>query len=180
MRRVASGIAIALVAVVAASAAVDAVREGLEPEPSRAEASPRPIDSLTLLSGRLVWIDARCRLHVTSLATLEEPRRPRRVSCRARLLPSGEVGPRDVAPRRLRSPSGELLAVAGPATLRILKDGRLFTLPIAEAAALAWSADERWLAAAGRREVHVVRVLNRDMRIRRLPIAATQIAWLPG
>ncbi len=53
-------------------------------------------------------------------------------------------------------------------------------LPIPNGVALAWSPDERWLAAADAHRVYAVRVLNRDMRIRRLPIAATQLAWVRG
>jgi hypothetical protein len=178
MQRFASGIALAVVAAVALAAAVDAVREAVEPEPARAEPRPRFIDSLTLLTGRLLWTDARCRLHVTSVATLQEPRRPRRVPCTARLGPSGRLIERGAPGRRLVSPSGELVARATARGLVVVKDGTPRLLPIRAPAALAWSPDERWLAAAGEKEVYVVRILNRDMRIRRLPIAATQLAWV--
>jgi hypothetical protein len=176
MRRFASGAVLVAVAAVAVAAAVDGVRDAVEPEPARAEPRPRPVDGLTLLSGRLVWKDERCRLHVTSLATLQDRTPARSVWCRARLLPSGEPGAPGEPRRRLASPSGDLLARATSRGLQVLKDGRRFTLPI-EAHALAWSPDERWLAAAGDDEVYVIRVINRDMRIRRLPIAAADLAW---
>ena len=178
MRRVASGIVLAAVAAVAFAATLDAVRDAADPELARAEPRPRPIDGLTLLSGRLVWIDARCRLHVTSLATLQEREPSRRVSCAAGLASSGEPTRIGKPRRRSMSPSGELVARAGAEGLRLVKEGKPWALPIRGATALAWSPDERWLAAAGKNEVYVVRVLNRDMRIRRLPIAATDVAWV--
>jgi hypothetical protein len=178
MRRVASGIVLAAVAAVAVTATVDGIREAIESEPARAEPKPRSIDALTFLTGRLFWTDNRCRLHITSLATLEEPEPPRRVPCAARLKPSGALAARGAPGRRLLSPSGKLLARTMRSGLRIVKEGRPWTLPIRGAAALAWSPDERWLAAAGRDEMYVIRVLNRDMRIRRLPIVATALAWV--
>jgi hypothetical protein len=179
MRRVASGIVLAVVAAVALAAAVDAVREALEPEPARAEPRPRPIDRLTMFAGRLLWTDGRCRLHVTSLATLQEVEPPRSVSCEARLLPRGKLSRERIPRRRTVSPSGELRATATDTGLLLVKEGRPVTFPVRDVRALAWSPDERWLAAAGTRVVYAIRLLNRDMRIRRLPIAATQLAWIP-
>jgi hypothetical protein len=178
MRRVASWTILAAVAVVAVFAVVDTVRRAVQPEPAQAEPRPRPIDGLTLLTGRLVWTDERCRLHVTALGTLREVVPPRRVRCEARLRRSGELGEDGAPSLRTRSPSGTLSADASGGRLVVVKDGRRVTFPIRGVRALAWSPDERWLAVAGRRNVYAIRMLNRDLRIRRRPIAATQIAWI--
>lgn len=202
MRRLASGLVLAAVAAIALAAVLDAVLGPEGPEQATAEAGPRPIEGLTLLSGTLVWMDAACRLHTTSLPTLQEPDRAHRVSCEARLSESGrllgeepdrhvtafsmeqDAWPPGVGLSLLNriealapSPSGRMLAAATRGGVVLVKDGAPRTLPIADAAAFAWSPDERWLATAGVSEVYLVRVLNRDMRIRRLPIAATQLAW---
>jgi hypothetical protein len=178
MRRVVSWAILAVVAAVGLFAAVDAVRKAVEAEPAQAEPRPRPIDGLTLLTGRLVWTDERCRLHVTSLATLREVEPSRRIPCQARLRRSGEPAGKGARRLRIRSPSGRLSADASGERLIVVKDGRRVTFPIRNARALAWSPDERWLAVAGRRNVYAIRMLNRDLRVRRLPFAATQLAWI--
>jgi hypothetical protein len=178
VRRVVSWAVLVAVLAVGVFAAVDAVRKVLEPDPAQAEPRLRPIDGLTWLSGELVWTDERCRLHVTSLATLRETASARRIPCDARLRRSGEPAGQGAPKRRLRSPSGRLNADASGERLIVVKDGRHVIFPIRDAKALAWSPDERWLAVAGRRSVYAIRMLNRDLRIRRLPIAAIQIAWI--
>lgn len=178
MRRLASGLVLLVVASVVLAASVDAIRSALAPEPARAEPKPRPIDALTLLSGRMLWTDHRCRLHTTAVATLEQLEPTRRVRCRFRLTSSGAL--ERGAPRRTAvSPSGLMLAKATRRELTIMKDGRRIRFPLAGMRALAWSPDERWLAATDGKHTYLIRVLDRDLRIRRLPIVATDLAWRP-
>lgn len=203
MGRIASALILTAIAAIVIVAAADVLRAPGGSERETASAGPRPIDGLTLLSGTLVWTDEACRLHTTSLPTLQEPDRAHRIPCRARLSTGGrllerepdavdttfamqeEAWPPGVGLSLLNqiealaaSPSGTMLAAATRGGVVLVKDGAPRTLPISDAMAFAWSPDERWLAAAGETEVYLVRVLNRDMRIRRLPVAATQLAWV--
>jgi hypothetical protein len=203
MGRIASALVLTAVAAIVIVAVIDALRTPGSPERETTPAGPRPIDGLTLLSGTLVWTDAACRLHTTSLPTLQEPDRAHRIPCGARLSTGGRLVDEDpdaigttFAARQgswppgvglsllsqidalAASPSGRMLAAATRGGVVLVKDGAPRTLPISDATAFAWSPDERWLAAAGEKEVYLVRVLNRDMRIRRLPIAATDVAWV--
>ncbi len=166
MRPLASGLVLLVVAAVVLAAGVDAIRKAFAPEPAQADARPRPIDGLTLLAGRLLWIDERCRLHTTSITSLQELESPRHVSCDARLEPSGDLARGRALSRPARSPSGRLVADVARRQVVITKDGRLLRIPLAGVRALAWSPDERWLAAAGQARVYLVRVLDRDLRIR--------------
>jgi hypothetical protein len=208
VRRVASALVLAALAAIVFAASLDTIRTTLAPSAPQAATRLRAVDGLTLLTGTLLWIDERCRLHVTSFPTLQEAQRPRRVGCDAHLLPGGRVAARPLAapvgrqptppfvlggdgwPRGVGlslldrietlavSPTGAMFAAATRGGIVLVKDGTPRTLEISDARALAWSPDERWLAAAGRKNVYVVRVLDRDMRIRRLSIAATDVAWI--
>jgi hypothetical protein len=177
MRRLASGLVLLVVAAVVLAAAVDAIQSALAPEPARADPKPRPIDGLTLLSGRMLWSDHRCRLHTTSMTTLQQLEPTRRVGCRLRLTSSGTLE-RGAPSRTAFSPSGLMLAEATQRELTIVKDGRRIRFPLAGMRALAWSPDDRWLAATDGQRTYLIRVLDRDLRIRRLPIVATDLAWL--
>jgi len=162
MRRVASAVLIAAVGAVAIAAAVDAVEQAADTE---ARASARSLrlyypDARTVLRGRLVWIDHRCRLHVTDISTLRRLERPRRVSCGAGLDARGRLTPRRddrVSPNEEEAPIG---------------------LPLSEPKVIIFSPDERWAIAGGRRSLFLFRPGDSARRFRRLPIAAADVAWV--
>ena len=160
MRRVASAVVIAAVGAVAIVAAVDAVERATERKPQVASLRLHFPDARTVLRGRLIWIDVRCRLHVTDIATLRQLEKPRRLSCRAGLDSQGRL-------TRRRD---------GPVSL--IRDGQPISLPVRDPKALVWSPDERWALAAGRRSLFLFRPNDPELRFRRLPIAATELAWV--
>jgi hypothetical protein len=60
------------------------------------------------------------------------------------------------------------------------RNGDLVAFPtIPRVQALTWSPDERWTAAATAHSVFVFRTNTGDARVRRLPIVAYDLAWLP-
>lgn len=58
------------------------------------------------------------------------------------------------------------------------RDGRRLDLTFMDARAIAWSPDERWAVVATRASMLLFRTTGGDLRIRRLPIRATQLAWI--
>jgi hypothetical protein len=160
MRRVASAVVIAAVGAVAIVAAVDAVGRDSEPEFSARSLRLYFPDARTVLRGRLIWIDPRCRLHVTDISTLRQVGKPRRVSCRAGLDARGRL-------TRGRD---------GPVSL--IRDGQPIRPPVARPRVLVLSPDERWALAAGGRSLFLFRPGDPELRFRRLPIAATDLAWV--
>jgi hypothetical protein len=177
MRRVASAVVIAAVAAVAIVAAVDAVERSRDRELRPTSLRLHFPDARTVLRGRLLWIDARCRLHVTDVATLRQLRKPRRVSCRAGLDARGRLT-RQVRKTETNKLGGLFLARSRDGLLALTRDGKPVQLPVRRARALAWSPDERWALAAGRRGLVLFRPGDPELRFRRLPIAATDLAWV--
>jgi hypothetical protein len=60
------------------------------------------------------------------------------------------------------------------------RDGDLIAFPtIPRVQAVTWSPDERWTAAATAHSVFVFRTNTGEARVRRLPIVAYDLAWLP-
>ena len=60
------------------------------------------------------------------------------------------------------------------------RNGDLVTFPtIPRVQAVSWSPDERWTAAATARSVFVFRTNTSEPSVRRLPIVAYDLAWLP-
>jgi hypothetical protein len=179
MRRVASAVVIAAVGAVAIVAAVDAVERFAEPElpvPSLRLHFP---DARTVLRGRLIWIDARCRLRVTDIATLRQLEKPHRVSCRAGLDSRGRLTRRVKRVETSRW-GGLFIASSRDGLVTLTRDGKPIRLPIRRARALVWSPDERWALAAGRRSLFLFRPGDPELRFRRLPIAARDLAWVAG
>jgi len=81
------------------------------------------------------------------------------------------------------SPRGGHLVVRtgrGPRQVLTLldRDGTPSNLSFANAHAIAWSPDERWAVVATQRSILLFRATGPNPRVRRLPIAATDIAWV--
>ncbi|HEY7197095.1 MAG TPA: hypothetical protein VH306_07900 [Gaiellaceae bacterium] len=303
MRRLASALIVAVVGVIAAFAVADAVRGDRSHD--RAAASPgtvelRTSDARTTFGGTLLWTDARCGFHATSLPSLQDLEPPRYISCKFTLERDGHLAPPggtwraegnllarcrhdriDVSlnlggpplyetqgcapawrpdgtltyvfrgelrrssrlwdrrvlldraqlsaaihwPSRLErvawldnstfvalvktrdrrylatfhdgrpvrpairltapvqdlaaSPHGNYIAARVDGGLVVLRrDGSALALPFLNALAIAWSPDERWAIVSGRRSAYLFRPGDQELRVRRLPIAATQLAWV--
>jgi hypothetical protein len=177
MRRVASAVVIVAVGAVAIVAAVDAVHRSPERELRLTSLRLHFPDARTVMRGRLLWIDRRCRLHVTDVATLRQVRKPRRVSCRVGLDARGRLtrAVRKVETNRF---GGLFIARNREGFVTLTREGKPVQLPIRRARALAWSPDERWALAAGRRGLFLFRPGDPELRFRRLPIVATALAWV--
>ena len=93
MRRLRSALAVGAVAVVAVVAAVDGIRGGdrtLEPRSTRA--GPAHIaPTAESVSGTLIYLDRRCRLHRIALPSGADSSAPRRVACGLALDPAGRL-----------------------------------------------------------------------------------------
>ena len=108
MRRFRSALVIGAVALVAVAAAVDGIRGGdREPEPQHSRAAgPGAASTPGSVSGTLVYLDRRCRLHRIALPSGAGSKAPRRVECGLTLDPSGRL----VRQGEARQPGGALLA----------------------------------------------------------------------
>src|SRR5688572_14589058 len=93
MRRLRSALAVGAVALVAVVAAVDGLRGGdriVEPRSTRAGPDHVP-PTAESVSGTLVYLDRRCRLHRVALPSGAESSAPRRVACGLTLDPGGRL-----------------------------------------------------------------------------------------
>jgi hypothetical protein len=80
------------------------------------------------------------------------------------------------------SPRGNFFSAWYGDSLSTIRDrnGDLVTFPaIPRVRALTWSPDERWTAAATARSVFVFRTNTSEPSVRRLPIEAYDLAWVP-
>jgi hypothetical protein len=181
MRRIASAIAVAVVGAVVVIATVDAVQKAVEPGPAVPSPGPRTIDALTSYSGRLVWLDVRCRRHVTDLTSLKAIEAARRVPCRAELDPAGRLTPASRSGVERSSHGSYLVARRRGGLVARTREGEPLELPFRDARALVVSPDERWALAAGRRSAFLFRPRPGASkgRFRRVPIVATDLAWIP-
>jgi hypothetical protein len=93
MRRLRSALVVGAVAVVAVVAAVDGIRGGgrtLEPRSTRA--GPAHVaPTAESVSGTLIYLDRRCRLHRIALPSGADSSAPRRVACGLALDPAGRL-----------------------------------------------------------------------------------------
>ncbi|HYM64024.1 MAG TPA: hypothetical protein VES61_05030 [Gaiellaceae bacterium] len=108
MRRLRSGLVVGAVALVAVAAAVDGIRGGdPKPEPRHPRAGAAGAASMPgSVSGTLVYLDGRCRLHRIALPSGAGSKAPRPVECGLALDPSGRL----VRDGETRQPGGALLA----------------------------------------------------------------------
>ena len=93
MRRLRSALAVGAVALVAVVAAVDGIRGGdgtLEPRSTRASPA-HVVPTVESVSGTLVYLDRRCRLHKIALPSGALSSAPRRVACGLTLDPAGRL-----------------------------------------------------------------------------------------
>ena len=175
MKRAQTALVFAAVGAIAAVSAVDALR----PRPANEPVKPRPSPvaaelAAARVSGVLRYTDAACRVRALRLPSLEPAVPPEVRRCRSDGAPLTTCRG-SVVQMRFRLSSRIAVSDCGePRTTRVVSV--LWLLPEIEEAAV--SPDRRWAALASRSSVYLLRIDAESPRIIRLPLAASDLAWV--
>ena len=175
VKRARTSVVVAAVAAIAAAAAVDTVRSRGTSTPATPRPSPVAAElDAAGLSGVLRFTDRGCRVRALRLPSLEPAVPPEVRRCRSDGTPLGTCRG-SVVQMRFRLASRLALSdCRAPRTTRVVSV--LTRLPEIEEAAV--SPDRRWAALASRSSVYFLRIDADNPRIIRLPLAATDLAWV--